>query len=205
MVILMKPNLELNRIHQGSCIPALAEMPAKCVDTVITDPPYPNRMNFFQESILDGYAALYLCCKVARSYVIFFWNAFDTPLPPEGWHAVAKHIWHKPDCTSTLEYELITVWARQDKRLRSKVWNIPILEYKTLKDWKPLPTQKPVQLIKNILDLHTKAGDIILDPFMGTGTTAVACKQLKRNYIGYELSAKNYNIAEKRINAYHRR
>lgn len=201
----MKPNLELNQIHQGNCIQALAQMPAQCIDTVITDPPYPNRMNFFSDSILDGYAALYLCCNVARSYVIFFWNAFDAPLPPEGWHIVAKHIWHKPDHVSASAFEIITVWARTDKRLRSNVWSIPILEYKTLKDWKPLPTQKPVQLIKNILDQHTKSGDIILDPFMGTGTTAVACKQLKRNFIGYEINPRNLAIAEKRINHFARR
>ena len=201
----MKPNLELNKIHYANCIKELSELPQKCVDAVITDPPYPNRMNFFSESILDGYAALFLCCKIARDYVIFFWNAFDIPPPPEGWHTVAKHIWHKPDCTSSTEYENITVWARQDKRLRSKVWSIPILEYKTLKDWKPLPTQKPVQLIKNIIELHSKPGDIVLDPFMGTGTTAVACKQTKRNFIGYEINPKNMRIAEKRINIYSRR
>lgn len=61
------------------------------------------------------------------------------------------------------------------------------------------PTQKPVDLIQHLLKNHTKKEDIILDPFMGSGTTGVACKQLRRNFIGYELDPNYFKMAEKRI------
>lgn len=60
------------------------------------------------------------------------------------------------------------------------------------------PTQN-VDLIQHLLKNHTKKEDIILDPFMGSGTTGVACKQLRRNFIGYELDPNYFKMAEKRI------
>ncbi len=61
------------------------------------------------------------------------------------------------------------------------------------------PTQKPVELFSYILRDYTKEGDLIFDPYLGSGTTAVACKELNRNYIGIEISQKYCDIAEKRI------
>jgi len=192
-------SLPLNVSYCTNCINALSKMPDESVDLVITDPPYPNKMNFFSKSILDGYSALFLCCKKSRNLVIFFWNAFNIPRPPEGWYEVARHVWHKPDCTSRTEYETITVWSKNSKMLESKVWSIPILEYKTLKEWQPLPTQKPVQLIKNLIYLYSRPGNVILDPFLGTGTTAIACMQTNRRYIGYENNFRNFYRLQKRI------
>ena len=48
------------------------------------------------------------------------------------------------------------------------------------------PTQKPLKLMYRIIEKYTKEGDIICDPFMGSGTTGVACKQLNREFIGFE-------------------
>lgn len=62
------------------------------------------------------------------------------------------------------------------------------------------PTEKPLSLIKQLVSNSTKQGDTILDPFMGSGTTGVACQQLNRNFIGYEISPDYFKIAEKRIN-----
>jgi len=63
------------------------------------------------------------------------------------------------------------------------------------------PTQKPLKLIKYIIRKYTKKDDIILDPFLGSGTTAVACKELGRRYIGIEISEKYCEIAKNRIKA----
>ena len=63
----------------------------------------------------------------------------------------------------------------------------------------PHPTQKPLKLMYRIIEKYTKEGDTILDPFMGSGTTGVACVQLNRNFIGYEISPDDFKIAEKRI------
>ena len=57
----------------------------------------------------------------------------------------------------------------------------------------------PKELVNNVLLGWTKEKDLILDPFMGTGTTAVACKQLKRNFIGIEISQKYCDIANQRL------
>lgn len=57
----------------------------------------------------------------------------------------------------------------------------------------------PERLINIVIRNFTNEGDLILDPFMGSGTSAVVAKQLKRNYIGFELEEKNINIAKSRI------
>jgi site-specific DNA-methyltransferase (adenine-specific) len=61
------------------------------------------------------------------------------------------------------------------------------------------PTVKPIKLIKYLIKLVSKEGAIILDPFLGSGTTAVACKQLNRNFIGIEKEKEYIEIANKRL------
>jgi len=61
------------------------------------------------------------------------------------------------------------------------------------------PTQKPLKLISHLLEIHSNKKDIILDCFMGSGTTAVACKQLGRNFIGCDISEEYVKIANKRL------
>lgn len=64
------------------------------------------------------------------------------------------------------------------------------------------PTQKPLKLIQQILLTASKKGDLILDPFMGSGTTAVVAKALGRNWIGIEKELKYVNLAINRVNSY---
>lgn len=61
------------------------------------------------------------------------------------------------------------------------------------------PTVKPIGLMEFFLHLHTEDGDFVLDPFMGSGTTAIACEILGRKWIGIEISEKYCEIAAKRI------
>ena len=61
------------------------------------------------------------------------------------------------------------------------------------------PTQKPLKLMENILKIHTNKNDLILDPFMGSGSTIEAAKNTNRDFIGIELNKKYFNIATKRI------
>ena len=62
------------------------------------------------------------------------------------------------------------------------------------------PTQKPVELLEYLIRTYTNEGETVLDNCMGSGTTAVACINTNRNYIGFELSEEYCEIAEKRIN-----
>ena len=61
------------------------------------------------------------------------------------------------------------------------------------------PTQKPIALMKWCLELCSKPGDTILDPYMGSGTTGVACVQTGRNFVGIEVCEEYFKIAQRRI------
>jgi len=67
------------------------------------------------------------------------------------------------------------------------------------KDKKIHPTQKSLNVVKRLVKYHTKKGDIVLDPFMGSGTTAVASKELDRNFIGCEINSEYVQMANKRL------
>jgi DNA modification methylase len=61
------------------------------------------------------------------------------------------------------------------------------------------PAEKPLNLIKEYVELHSLEGNTVLDCFMGSGTTALACKDLNRNFIGVELEKKYFDIAKDRV------
>lgn len=79
------------------------------------------------------------------------------------------------------------------KQMRN-LWELTAERHKT-----PHPTEKPEKLLKRIILLGSKEGDIILDPFMGSGTTGVVAKNLKRKFIGIEIDSNFFEIAKKRI------
>ncbi len=104
-------------------------------------------------------------------------------------------------------YEIILVASKKDKMAwydnSKKIENIIRPGYKGIKKIIPSkdhhPTQKPVELMKHFIELHTKENDIVLDPFLGSGTTAVACIELNRRFIGIEISPEYCKMAEERI------
>ena len=61
------------------------------------------------------------------------------------------------------------------------------------------PTQKPINLMKYLIEVSSNENDIVLDPFMGSGSTGVACLNTNRNFIGIEINAKFYETAKNRI------
>lgn len=84
-----------------------------------------------------------------------------------------------------------------------KKWNgggkAAIWRHLVERGYKEHPTQKPVTLISEILGQFTNSGQTILDPFMGSGTTGVACAKMGRKFIGIEIEPKYFDIACKRI------
>lgn len=94
----------------------------------------------------------------------------------------------------------------KDKRYKAKEWLYRLPDY-----WhwtkasehnsvnKLHPTQKYVPCIENMLELSTNEYDIVLDPFMGSGTTGVACKNTNRKFIGIELDKDYFEVAKERI------
>lgn len=61
------------------------------------------------------------------------------------------------------------------------------------------PTVKPLALMKYLIKLVSREGQTVLDPFMGSGTTGIAAKELNRNFIGMEMNAEYMEIARRRI------
>ena len=82
----------------------------------------------------------------------------------------------------------------------SDVWEIPFLNPKA-KERTGYPTQKPVLLLERIIEICTDAGDLVLDPFCGSGTTLVAAKLLDRSSIGIDTSQEAVDLAQSRLAA----
>ncbi|MGZ9413839.1 DNA-methyltransferase [Mycoplasma sp. 480] len=84
----------------------------------------------------------------------------------------------------------------KEKPYLRSLFEFPIVSGKEKVDH---PTQKSLKLMEEIIKIHTNEGDLILDPFMGSGTTGVAALKLKRNFIGIEKDEKYFKIAKERI------
>lgn len=80
----------------------------------------------------------------------------------------------------------------------SDVWEIPYLNPKA-KERVGYPTQKPIILLEQIIKLVTDEGDLVLDPFSGSGTTLVAAKMLNRNYLGFDISKDAVELTNSRL------
>lgn len=97
-----------------------------------------------------------------------------------------------------------------DKRIEKRIaegksarsydwWNINQVKNVSKKD-NPHPCPVPIELMEKIILSTTNEGDTVLDPFMGSGTTGIACKKHNRNFIGIELDKEYFDIATHRIN-----
>jgi len=94
-----------------------------------------------------------------------------------------------------------SVWGKfkfgMDKSSNGERNPISVLEYKQEKGLHP--TQKPVKLCEYLIKTYTNEGDIVLDNCMGSGTTAIACMNTNRNFIGFEIDKGYYDIILERI------
>ncbi|MBD3193759.1 MAG: site-specific DNA-methyltransferase [Candidatus Lokiarchaeota archaeon] len=108
-------------------------------------------------------------------------------------HSHETILWARKSTESnhTFNYEKMKYWnnikdklKNKDKQMRS-VWSIPLLS-KSEKLHGKHPTQKPIELLNRIIRSSTNSGDLILDPFLGSGTTGIVASLLKRRFIGIE-------------------
>ena len=95
-------------------------------------------------------------------------------------------------------YEIILMLKKERQRWINDMGMKNILTVPSMKS-KTHPTEKPVELMEILISQSSKEGEIVLDPFMGTGSTGTACRNLNRNFIGIELDKEYFDIAHKRL------
>lgn len=125
-----------------------------------------------------------------------------------GFHFIKSLIWNKGNkimgqyYMSQFEYIL---FFRKGKGIRvnncgtSDILNIPNIKTKNRNGKNLHNTEKPVELMKILIENSSKENEIVLDPFMGIGTTGIACLNTNRKFIGFELDKEYFEIAKKRI------
>ncbi|TXT59347.1 MAG: Modification methylase LlaDCHIB [Promethearchaeota archaeon] len=115
-------------------------------------------------------------------------------------------LWAKKtdDTNHIFNYEEMKYWnnpkdkiKNKDKQMRS-VWSIPLIPPKE-KEFGKHPTQKPLELLTRIVISSTNKDDWVLDPFMGSGTTGIACSILNRKFKGIEINKGYLDLAIKRF------
>lgn len=207
--------MELNRIYQRDCVEALKEMEDSSVDCIITDPPYginylsnhykgdnPHKEIANDDNLFIPLDELWRVLKPNGAMFVFF--SHKVPLIDK--RVKNTLIWVKNNWTAgDLEgdfgnqYECIAFMPKEQFKLKSKrypnVWHFDRIPADKLKH----PTQKPTSIIRRMVECSTQEGELVLDPFMGSGTTAKACKELKRNFIGFELDEGYCKIANERL------
>lgn len=113
-------------------------------------------------------------------------------------------IWEKNNSTPNKyylnSYEMILMLRKGKAKNINHMGTKNVLQIKNIIGNKKHPTEKPVELMEILIDNSTVENDIVLDPFMGSGSTGVACKNLNRDFIGIEIDEKYFKIAEERIN-----
>ena len=112
-------------------------------------------------------------------------------------------IWATPDKKTKYHFNYKTMKALNDGKQMTSVWEIPVASgnerIKTREGDKLHPTQKPEKLLYNVIISSSKRGDLILDPFMGSGTTGAMAKRLGRDFFGIEQDEKYREYAISRI------
>ena len=205
--------LELNKIYHGDCIELMKEIPDKNIDVVITDPPYgilggsksiggsklykANEYNLEWDNERMSEEVFKEFQRISKHQIIFGYNYFSDFLPPTN----ALIVWDKKEKNNWFDNfsdgEIIWTSYKKPLRIYRQLWMGAIRRGERIK--RQHPTQKPVELMEWIIRNYTEEGQIILDPFMGSGTTAIACINTNRFYIGIEKEKEYVDIANKRI------
>lgn len=211
-------------IFHGNCIDFIKTIEDKSIDCLITDPPYgvdiqfgayDNQLSRKIENDGNIDDALLLLDKMlfevksklkdnAHIYIFCNWKIYPQFSAIISNHFQIKNliIWDKlfmgmGDLKGNYSssYEMI-VFAGGNREFLTRPKNIIQCRFN---DERFHNTQKPVDLIKQLIENSTKVNETIFDPFLGSGSTVIAANQLKRNFIGCEIDEQNYKITLKRL------
>lgn len=213
--------MEYDYIEQGDCLELMKEIPDGSIDLIVTDPPY--GMNFKSNYRKESYDeiknddSLYFlndlfsnCHRVLKDntaiYCFCSWHNIDEFKRQFEKYFKLKNIivWEKNNTSMgdlkgsyAPKYEMI-LFGHKGRRLIEGFRYPDVIKAKRTGN-KLHPTQKPVELLQLFIETSSKEKDIVLDAFVGSGSTCVACVNTNRHYIGFELDEKYFDIACKRL------
>ena len=208
-------------LMQGDCLERMKEIPDGSVDMILTDPPY--GMDFQSNHRNERYSKikndkdlgwlnvwadeLFRVAADNTAHYVFcsFHNVDKFKQALEQKFKVKNMlVWEKNNTSMgdlkadfAPKYEMI-IFIQKGRRFINGKRDPNILKFNRTGN-KLHPTQKPVDLLEYLLVKFSDEGANILDPFMGSGSTGVACKNLNRKFIGIELDEGYFNIARDRI------
>jgi DNA modification methylase len=218
-----------NKIHNMDCIEGMKQLDDDSIDLIVTSPPYNIGVHYnsYDDKKSDGeYEAFFvktflkchrilkpggLCCVIVgeQRRNLFLTKARNW-LISIGFSYVKKINWTKTDHLQFCTPEYILIFAKDEfyYHYYSKVdafygnsqfadtWFIP---YDKSIEKGVHPAMFPIAISQKLIEISTKKGDIVLDPFVGTGTTIVAAKQLGRQFIGFDIDMQYCEIVKKRL------
>lgn len=213
--------LELNRIYNMDCLEGMKQLDDNSVDLIVTDPPYNLNKDFENDNLSEEEFISFLTpifnemCRLIKpkhSVIIFFDSGKKLPL---FWKCLFKSDlkfqkgcnFYKPnDCSMPhnrilRKSEVFYICSNTNElnhNGESYIHDCLIGNHIKKEKWYH-PTAKNIKIIKEIIHASSLERHLILDPFMGSGTTAVACKRLNRKFIGFEISKDYCDIANKRL------
>ena len=211
--------MELNKIYNEDCLVGMKRIPDGSVDCIVTDIPY-NECNRTDNGLrnLDKDKADIgifdvamltenLCEKTKGSIYMFCgFNQVSTIRQAMSKKGLSTRIivWEKTNPSPMNGNKIwlsgieLCVFGKKSKATFNLHCKNTVLRYPCGVN-KIHPTQKPIELVRYIVNASTKEGDIVIDPFMGSGTTAIACIREKRNFIGFEKSEEYWRKSMERI------
>jgi len=206
---------EMSEVLQGDCLELMKSMPDKSIDLIITDPPYglgiakkgslsikgsSNAKRTFTPSEWDTFIPTqeYFdeVIRISKNQIIWGGNYFAHLLPATQCYLV----WWKKDGLprgTFADCEVAWTSFKKPAQVYNSRWHGFIRDSK--EERVAHPTQKALDVMKWCIDEFSEPGDTIFDPFMGSGTTGVAAKELNRQFIGIDISQEYVDIAEDRI------
>ena len=211
-------------LRHGDCLELMKDIPDKSIDMIVTDPPYstPTITGFGRKQVKNvadlSIQETYMKCLKEEFERILKDNApilvfCDDKYYPSiyrafyNWQSVQMIVWDKGKIGMgkpfRKRHELIVYANREtiDYNRTENITHYPtVLNYKVVMEKEKVhPAQKPIKLLEDLILGFSNENDTILDCFMGSGTTGVACINTNRNFIGIELDEKYFEIAKKRI------
>jgi len=207
----------INKIILGDALNLIKLIPDNSVDVVLTDPPYGLNKNGIKNDadLTTFYSILPECYRVLKNNSFFITFFSTKSLPQLFENNPFKYFWQiilycpegrvKSPIGYT-KYMSVFIFKKGNPKIvhfgKDIFIDTPGKMVEPDEGYIDHPTPKPKHFIKEILKMFTKENDIILDPFIGSGSTAIACIQLNRRFIGFEIDKSYWELAQRRISKF---